>query len=49
MTAQRFDKIDELATDLSDLKLTVEELQDELPADADRLSSESRERVGTGE
>lgn len=34
------DKIDGLASDLDDLKLTVEELQDELPpADAETLTT----------
>jgi hypothetical protein len=44
MTAERLNKIDQLATDLDDLKLTVEELQDELPADA---ATDSLARVAT--
>lgn len=35
MTKDQDDKIDELAADLDDLKLTVEELQDEAPSDDD--------------
>ena len=34
-TKDHDDKIDALAADLDDLKLTVEELQDEVPADDD--------------
>jgi ElaB/YqjD/DUF883 family membrane-anchored ribosome-binding protein len=35
MTKDHDDKVDELAADLDDLKLTVEELQDEAPSDDD--------------
>ncbi len=35
MSAERHDKIDELASDLDDLTLTVEELQDELPSESE--------------
>ena len=39
MCAERFNKVDELVTDLDDLKLTVEELQDELPANDENADS----------
>ena len=35
MTKEHDDKIDALASDLDDMKLTVEELQDEVPSDED--------------
>ena len=35
MSAERQDKIDELASDLDDLTVTVEELQDELPSESE--------------
>lgn len=44
MSTERFNKIDELTSDLDDVRLTVDELQDELPADA---NTESLEKLRT--